>query len=295
MFGYLRPYKPEMKMKEFAAFKAVYCGLCRTLGKRYGFLARMILSYDATVMSVLCLSLSSLDCSYGKCRCPANPMRVCSITDKSSVTDYFADASVILSYYKIKDDIKDKGFLKKIAGAVLLPFASLFYRKAARNAVETDNLVKTYISSQSLFESKHCSSIDAAADPTAKLMSAFLVNFAHNNREQRILERMGYFIGRWIYYCDAAEDRLKDKKRGDYNPFNEVKTATDAEIATLEEQLLNSCIYEINAALSLLEIKRYNEIISNIFSLGLPEVKKAVLSGLDKKEKREKFSAVYKL
>lgn len=295
MFGYLRPYKPEMRMKEFAAFKAVYCGLCRTLGKRYGFLARMILSYDATVMSVLCLSLSENTCCYGKCRCPANPLRVCSVSDKNEVTDFFADASVILSYYKIKDDIKDKGFAKKIASVFLLPVASIFYKKAVKKAAETDKVIKKYIADQASIEEKNCSNIDEAADPTAKLMSALLIEFAHNNMEQRILDRMGYFIGRWIYYCDAAEDRVEDKKRGDYNPFNAAIISSFEDTQTIEGQLLNSCIYEINAALSLLEIKRYNEIINNIFCLGLPEVKKAVLSGLGKKEKREKYSAVYKL
>lgn len=295
MFGYLRPYKPEMKMKEFAAFKAVYCGLCRTLGKRYGFLARMTLSYDATILSILCLSLNENQCGFGKCRCPANPMRVCAVSSQNKITDAFADASVILSYYKIKDNIKDKGFAKKLSCLLLLPFAKIVYKKAAKKSAETDTIVKTYISRQNEVESKSCINIDEAADPTGKLISAVLLKFAQNNEQKRILDRMGYFIGRWIYYCDAAEDKLKDRKSGDYNPFNSIAKSDEKAINELEEQLLNSCIYEINTALSLLEIKGYNEIITNVFSLGLPEVKKAVLSGLNKKEKREKYSAVYKL
>ena len=29
MFGYVRPFKPELRMKEYEAYKAVYCGLCK--------------------------------------------------------------------------------------------------------------------------------------------------------------------------------------------------------------------------------------------------------------------------
>jgi len=43
----------------------------------------------------------------------------------------------------------------------------------------------------------------------------------------------------------------------------------------------------------LLNIRRYNDILINAFYLGMPEVKKAVLSGLSNKEKKEHFKAVY--
>ena len=33
MFGYVRPYKPELLVKEYGQYKAVYCELCRVLGK----------------------------------------------------------------------------------------------------------------------------------------------------------------------------------------------------------------------------------------------------------------------
>ena len=44
MFGYVRVYQPELKMGEFEQYRGVYCSLCKSLGKRYGFFARMTLS-----------------------------------------------------------------------------------------------------------------------------------------------------------------------------------------------------------------------------------------------------------
>ena len=48
MFGYLQIDKAELKVREYEAYKAVYCGLCRQLGRDYSFLTRLALSYDCT-------------------------------------------------------------------------------------------------------------------------------------------------------------------------------------------------------------------------------------------------------
>ena len=33
MFGYVKPYIPELKVKEYEFYRSVYCGLCRSLGE----------------------------------------------------------------------------------------------------------------------------------------------------------------------------------------------------------------------------------------------------------------------
>ena len=53
MFGYVRPLKGELKVKEHEQFKAAYCGLCNTLKKRYGFFSRFLLNYDFTFLAML--------------------------------------------------------------------------------------------------------------------------------------------------------------------------------------------------------------------------------------------------
>lgn len=52
MFGYVRIFKPEMKIAEFDQYQGVYCSLCKRLGKKYGAMSRMTLSYDFTFLSV---------------------------------------------------------------------------------------------------------------------------------------------------------------------------------------------------------------------------------------------------
>lgn len=295
MFGYLRPYKPEMKMKDFAAYKAVYCGLCRTLGKRYGFFSRMILSYDATILSILCMSLQEKEVCTKKCFCPANIVKKCNAAVNSTVTDFWADVSVLLFFYKVKDNIKDGSVKNKLASMLILPFAKHYFKKAVKYNNFAYEICEEYIKNQSKLEKDNCPSVDKSADPTAKLLSKFLVSFANDENEVRILERTGYFIGRFIYLCDAVEDLLKDKEDKSYNPFIYAKISNGETLKGFQTQLLNSCIYEVNTALDLITLKRGKDIVINAFYLGMPQMKKAVLSGLSKKEKKEQFKDLYKI
>ena len=48
MFGYVQANLNDLSPEEQARYRAAYCGLCRTLGKRYGWPARMGLTYDLT-------------------------------------------------------------------------------------------------------------------------------------------------------------------------------------------------------------------------------------------------------
>ena len=53
MFGYVRPSLAKLSEEDKARFGAAYCGLCHTLGERYGQAVRMILNYDFTFLSIL--------------------------------------------------------------------------------------------------------------------------------------------------------------------------------------------------------------------------------------------------
>ena len=46
LFGYVTPLSCELKVKHYELYRAFYCGLCRTLAREYGPVARAALSYD---------------------------------------------------------------------------------------------------------------------------------------------------------------------------------------------------------------------------------------------------------
>lgn len=66
MFGYVRPLKGEMKVREYEQYKAVYCTLCKELERHYGLLAKFALSFDITFYAVVALDLSGAEISEKK-------------------------------------------------------------------------------------------------------------------------------------------------------------------------------------------------------------------------------------
>ena len=53
MFGYVRISPDKLNGEEKELYQSCYCGLCHTLGKRYGAAARMILNYDLVFLAML--------------------------------------------------------------------------------------------------------------------------------------------------------------------------------------------------------------------------------------------------
>ena len=52
MFGYIVANKPELKIREFEVYQGYYCGLCKSIKKRYGNLKRLTLNYDLTFVAL---------------------------------------------------------------------------------------------------------------------------------------------------------------------------------------------------------------------------------------------------
>ena len=53
MLGYVTCEKAELKVREYELYSAYYCGVCKSIGARYGQLARTVLSYDSVFLSML--------------------------------------------------------------------------------------------------------------------------------------------------------------------------------------------------------------------------------------------------
>lgn len=74
MFGYVRAVTPVLAPEEARRYEAVYCGLCRTLGERYGKTAQLILNYDFVFLAIL-LARPETGGTFPDCPCPVHPWR----------------------------------------------------------------------------------------------------------------------------------------------------------------------------------------------------------------------------
>ena len=268
MFGYVRACKPELKIKEYETYKAVYCSLCKKLGKSYGILSRFTLSYDFTFLALLNMSMTDGCDLFVQKRCAFNPLKKCNYCKDDKPLEMPAAAAMIMLYYKILDNIADEQGFKKIGYYLLKPIFSSAHKKAAKQYPDIESAVSKYIATQNLLEKAGCKSLDEASDPTAKVMEQILALCSDDETQKRVLRRMGYCLGRYIYLLDAAVDLDQDKKSGSYNVL---KNTDDKDIATRIKQQLYFCINEASKAFELLDIKKYKHILGNIIYLGLEE------------------------
>lgn len=265
MYGYIRPNIPELKVREKQRYEAWYCGLCRKLGKRYGFVDRMLLSYDSAFLAMLLSSVAGYASPCEKKRCPVRPLgKKKPMADiNNPALDYASDVCVLLAKFKFDDDVRDG---KKLRGAARLPFLRAF-SKARRLRPELYGRINEGIEALSEIEKRGEISEDAAANAFGEIMRAImeLSPAAEDEKKRVVLSETGFFLGRTIYFLDAWDDRAEDKKRGTYNPFN----ITDAS----EEDADFTVNFSINSAISAYELLDLNAsdntISDNVFFEGL--------------------------
>ena len=270
MFGYIRPYKPELLVKEYDVYKGVYCGLCKHLGKDFGILSRMTLSYDCTFLVMIALALKEQCPGFVKGKCVVNPLKKCNYCIGGDEEFALVGAvSVVMTYYKVIDDIKDSGFWGKVRAYCLLPFVTHSYKKAKKSHPKIDAIFVHYMQSQAETEKDPTAGIDAAAEPTAQMLSKVFMLLSQSEEQKIILNQLGYFIGRWIYLMDAADDIDKDMGNGSFNPFvkrlmiQQEEPIKKKELHEYCNSVLNQTLSPAIAAYNLLKFYQYGTNIKN--------------------------------
>lgn len=266
LFGYIRASKGDLKVKEYEFYKAVYCSLCKTMGREYSPLSRFTLSYDFTFLALLNMALKDGCDAVERKHCVFNPLKKCIFCKNDDDIKLPAATAVMLNYYKVLDNINDEKGLKKLGFVIAKPFFKAPYKKAAKKYPQIDEILAEYITSQTIAEKSPNCDLDMAADPTAKMLSALLMELSEDTSQKRVLERLGYCIGRYIYLIDAYCDLDDDIKHKSFNPLKQRENPKEH----ITQQLYFS-INEACKAFELLEIKKYKNILGNILYLGLEE------------------------
>lgn len=286
MFGYVRPFKSELLVRQYDQYKAAYCQLCRALKQHYGWLASFTLSYDCTFYALLMLSTREAKLSLHHGRCVMNPLKRCDFLESDREAYHKAAAlSVLLTYHKLRDNLEDDSFWKSFGSRVFLPFVS---RKAKRAAKEYPFLAGE---AQKAMEGQRQAEqsgggVDACAEPTANLLSALFGELSCDKMQAVALERFGYFLGRWVYLMDAADDLADDLKEGAFNPFIprlglSGKTELSCEERKAADQAMNQALNATAAqmllAFQLIDTQNFGPILENVVEKGLPEIQREIL------------------
>ncbi len=284
MFGYVIPYKSELKVKEYDMFKAYYCGLCKTLGREFNHIVRFGLNYDLTFLALLLSTIEEEKEVITREGCIANPLKKKMIVNTNKSLVYTANISILLIYFKLLDDWKDEKSIKSLMATI--PF--LLPLKKARNEYNNKALaIKRHLDNLSELEKNKCNTIDEAADVFAKLMEEISVpDYIEDQKTERVLRWIGYNLGRWIYILDAFNDLEEDIKNKTYNPvLLQYQYSKDESIEEFKKRIADSIEFSLTMSLEaiaksfeFLNIRKNQGIIENIVYMGTRHKMEVVLN-----------------
>lgn len=284
MFGYVRPALSLLPEEEKERYQGAYCGLCHAMGRRHGFLARFTLSYDFAFLAVLFTTGEEM---CWQCRhCPTRPLgkkRRCLF---GPGLDAAADASMILTYHKLRDDIADSGFFRGLLPRFLCLLLRRGYCRAERKRPEFARCTAEELYRLRMLEREGAPSIDRTADAFAAILRA-AVPPNQSEEHRRAMEQVLYHVGRWVYLTDAWDDLKDDREHRRYNPLiarfgGEAEKEKDY-ISTTMTHSLNLA----RSAANLIPFGTWGAVVENILCQGLPAVQSAVLSGQWKQLKKK--------
>jgi hypothetical protein len=216
MFGYVRPVKSELFVKDSEFYTAVYCGLCHYGGKNISPLTRWLLNYDFVLLALLRMSLTGENICVSQKRCPYKlKKKNCVCADGSY--GFVASVFGMLTYGKLQDDIRDEKGVSRFCKKLARPIFSHIAKKCDRYEGLSD-IIKSGLDATQEAEESKCASPDRAADGFATMMKK-IASYGLEENEKIIAESCGYHIGRYIYLADVFDDLESDEKSGNYNPF----------------------------------------------------------------------------
>lgn len=270
MFGYVKPWLPELRVREEATYRALYCGLCRTMKRTVGRLSTLSLSYDFVFFLICRLRIAGQTPTATPRRCPLHPIRRRPMIDAGGIGEIAARISALLTYDQLRDDLRDRGAKRRLRARLLLPIFSRARRRA--NLPDLDAEFRRCLDSLDAIERANNPSADAAAETFGELLGAAFA-YGLDGDDARILYEIGRHTGRFIYVADAAEDYDDDRRRKNYNPLvtaNEGRDLTGEEKNALHTSLLLE-LTGLERAVALLPPKRddLSEITDNILYIGL--------------------------
>jgi len=292
MFGYVKPFVPELKVKENEFYRAAYCGLCRALGRKSRFLS-FTLSYDFVFLAVVDMAITeNSGIELGKERCIAHPLRKRAYIKSNRSLDRTSSAAAILLYYDLLDDINDSKGIKRLFSKACLPKAARLRKKYMGDGV-TDCAAKEKLSALSEIEKRGAESIYQPAEIFGELLGEIFRASVESGDEDAAgkgvcMYSLGRHIGRWIYIIDALDDIEKDEKSGSYNYFVASGQYKEEDFRRLIGEALTFELIEASKAVDLLGITDSGllDIINNILTCGMPKEADAVISGKNKSSKR---------
>ncbi len=258
MFGYITCNRSALSKEEIERYQGIYCGLCKSLKKEFGQIERLCLSYDMAFLILFLSALYEPEEIKTEFRCGVHPFgRRTAI--ETPFTEYAANLTIALSYYKCLDDWNDEHNRASYSYAKLLKEKfSQVKEKYPRQCMA----IAANIRELNRIEKDVTSLPDDAINCSGRMLSELFVY--KDDFWSGSLRTIGYEIGKFVYLMDAVMDYKKDQKKQNYNPLDKMKKRPEE-----MEQILTMTIGKATEEFEKLPIVKDIHLIRNILYGGV--------------------------
>ena len=287
MFGYVRPLTAELKVSQYERYRAVYCGLCRAMGRVTGQLSRITLSYDFTFYAALRHILEGREPVFAPMRCPAHPLNRRLTVRENPTLGFSAAVSAAFAHAKTGDDLRDERGLSRVRPLARRPLTAAMDKRAGDLLPpDADARIASLLEALAGRERENCPSLDETAGLFGEAL-AYAFSLGLDGEAAALARSLGRGVGRFVYVCDAADDLTDDVKRGRYNPIAAgwgPMALEDGRLSPMVKRSLAASVpiglEEAGEAAERLDASHIlTPIVKNIIYLGLPASLGRVLDG----------------
>lgn len=261
MFGVLKGCSCRFTQEERAEWMSHVCGLCLSLRREHGQVARLTTNYDAALLSVLYDAQASEPAPRRTHMCPLRSgVRGVVVSEDELGTRYAAAVCAMTGATKLTDHVADgDGWVSKVpwlANSLATRWAGQARESAGALGFDTRRIEEQTERQVALEQTKN-RDFGFYARPTELAVGAA---FGHTAvlalapANQALLDQLGQSYGRIMFLLDSYRDLAEDRARGAFNALAECFDSS--EIQTQARALFREAYTRLIAAFEQLTLVR---------------------------------------
>ena len=271
MNGRMRPYLPELTIRDYNTYLWYLRGVRQQLALSYGKYSCRRLRYNGVLFALLADSLAGrpATCKNTRVRGTLCWQRMMCQTQGIRLA---AQVEVLLAWHRLQDAqwgaLPFKKKCQRIMDGILLRGA---YRKAVRENPALERIFVQELDQAKVQRQLFTQNYKQASEPKSNLYAALYALLATDDdpNQRKSMHYIGSCIGRVVYLMDNAESLPVDKAKRRYNVYlaNNITNRTAA-IENARRQSL-AAANDLVRAYGMLDVKLNHALIDNIMILGL--------------------------
>ena len=270
MKGRMKPYLPELTIRDYNIYLQYLRGVRRQLYTEFGWYSCHLLRHNGVVFAILSDSLAGRTATCQRQRVPGTLCWRRMMCQTQGIRQA-AQVEVLLGWHNLQDrrpdELRPAKRLRRALDRVLLRRA---YERVVQQNPALERLFGQERDQAVVQMNLNAKNYNLAAEPMSNVYGALYSTLATDDPNQRKSMRyIGSCIGRVFYLLDKASRVEKDRKVGRYNVFlvNGINEK-DAAMENAQRQAL-AAANDLVRAYGMLDVKLNKSLIDNIMILGL--------------------------